>query len=1115
MENQIVKREFTPIFKKTFSLLLSLVMLFSITAGIDLSAFAEEFGDYGYEVLDDGTIRIIRYYGSDSDLNIPSVIDNKTVTIIGGGAFSEAYNAKSISIPDSVISIEAFAFENTGYYKDESNWDNGVLYIGNYLVQTDNVAGAYDIKDGTVLIADGAFNDGEKVTSITLPESVAYVGELSLKCPLLTNIEIDKNNKVFDSRNNCNAIIETKTNTLICGCKNTIIPDSVTSIGSCAFLNCTDLASIVIPSSVKSIERQAFYGCTGLTSITIPEGVASIGDYAFHNCTGLKSVKIPSSMTEIGEDVFWYCTGLEEVIIENGVTSIGRGMFSNCESLTNVTIPGSVKEIKLRAFAECPELQKVTIEKGVQSIAESAFCNCDALKSVIISDNEIDIDSSAFSGCFDIKNVTMPSRYIKSLYTDNLENVTIPDGATEIEEEVFSNLYTLKNITIPDSVTRIENRAFSGCSLANIVIPNNVEYIGDYAFYDCSNMAVDLVIPESVNYIGESAFEGCFYLQNVVVPDSTSVGYRAFKNCPYLTSATVSAHYIDQFDKSILTDITVTGIWIEDNAFRDLDNLRNVTIANSVTSIGDSAFYKCTSLEEVIIPENVTNIGESAFYNCSNLKSVTILSKNCHIASRHEYSNISMEAIPASITIYGYYGTPTQDYARNNRNEFIPLDNTCNHAWNRMEIIKYATCFDEGTMEYTCEWCYSKKTEVIPAKGHTFVTDEAVEPTCTTEGKTEGSHCIGCKAVNIAQKTIPATGHSYDSGRVTKKATCTANGVKTYICTKCKATKTEAVKATGHSFEELELEPPTATTKGIKTYLCSKCDEIKTEIIPALGLKTPTLKVAVNANGSFTLSWNRVSEAENYELYIKNADGSYKLMKTATDTSTKFVTATAAYGKAYSYKIRAIAGNVKSDFSNVVNVTNNKKLQAPMAKAVVNANGGFTISWNAVVGADRYDVYIDNGTGYKLYKTVTGTSVTTGTAHYGKKYSYKVRAVNSKNSAITSVFSSAVTAINNKRLVTPTAKAVVNANGGFTISWNAVSGADKYDVYYDNGTGYKLLRTVTGTSTTTGTAPYGKKYSYKVRAVNSKNSAITSAFSSAVTATNNKKLQTPTMKVTV
>ncbi len=290
---------------------------------------------------------------------------------------------------------------------------------------------------------------------------------------------------------------------------------------------------------------------------------------------------------------------------------------------------------------------------------------------------------------------------------------------------------------------------------------------------------------------------------------------------------------------------------------------------------------------------------------------------------------------------------------------------------------------------------------------------------------------------------------------------------------------------------------PTISSDGIKTYTCTICGATKTETITITRLQTPTAKAVVNANGGFTISWNAVSGADKYDVYIDNGTG-YKLLRTVTGTST--TTGTAHYGKKYAYKVRAVNSKnsaITSAFSSAVTATNTKKLVTPTAKAVVNANGGFTISWNAVSGADKYDVYIDNGTGYKLLRTVTGTSTTTGTAHYGKKYAYKVRAVNSKNSAITSAFSSAVSAINNKKLVTPIPKIKVNSNASFTLSWNTVIGADTYEIYLKTANGsYRLLKTVNTNSATIGGAVKGKTYTYKVRAVNSKNSTVTSAFSS-------------------
>lgn len=142
---------------------------------------------------------------------------------------------------------------------------------------------------------------------------------------------------MYDSRNNCNAIIETASNTLIAGCKNTIIPNSVTSIGESAFYKCYGLTSIEIPSSVTIIGGEAFYNCDGLTSIEIPNSVTGIEITAFAYCDNLTSVEIPNSVTSIGEYAFLSCTGLTSIEIPNSVTSIKYGAFYFCTGLTSIT----------------------------------------------------------------------------------------------------------------------------------------------------------------------------------------------------------------------------------------------------------------------------------------------------------------------------------------------------------------------------------------------------------------------------------------------------------------------------------------------------------------------------------------------------------------------------------------------------------------------------------------------------------------------------------------------------------------------------------------------------------------------------------------------------------
>ena len=205
------------------------------------------------------------------------------------------------------------------------------------------------------------FFDCSELTSVTIPESVTYVSyDAFMNCSALASLKVESGNQHYDSRDNCNAIIETFSNTLIAGCKNTTIPDNVTTIDGCAFWGCTDLTSITIPSSVTTIGFQAFRGC-GLTSVTIPGGVL-VRDYAFMDCSGLTSVSIQGILTRIGHEVFANCMALNSVTIDQGVIELGNQVFENCTSLTTVSIPNSVYFLGSGAFSGCTNLRTIVSE---------------------------------------------------------------------------------------------------------------------------------------------------------------------------------------------------------------------------------------------------------------------------------------------------------------------------------------------------------------------------------------------------------------------------------------------------------------------------------------------------------------------------------------------------------------------------------------------------------------------------------------------------------------------------------------------------------------------------------------------------------------------------------
>ena len=186
-------------------------------------------------------------------------------------------------------------------------------------------------------IDEMAFYYCTSLTSIDIPNSITKIGSFAFgNCPVLTSIVVESGNPRYDSRNNCKAIIETADNTLIVGCMNTTIPNSVTAIGDWAFSYCHGLTSINIPNSVTAIGKGAFESCIGLTSVDISNSVTAIGNYAFYNCGGLTSINIPNSVTSIGDWAFFWCTGLTSIVIPNSVTSIGNGVFKNCWTLTDV-----------------------------------------------------------------------------------------------------------------------------------------------------------------------------------------------------------------------------------------------------------------------------------------------------------------------------------------------------------------------------------------------------------------------------------------------------------------------------------------------------------------------------------------------------------------------------------------------------------------------------------------------------------------------------------------------------------------------------------------------------------------------------------------------------------
>ena len=363
------------------------------------------------------------------------IVTPNSTTGFGANIVSNVYeNGKGIiTFDDDVTSIEEHAFrycDLTSITIPESviNIGDGAFY---YCKLT-----YIKIPDRVTSIGMFAFS-GCSLTSIVIPKSVNYIGGSTpfSDCNLLSSITVEQGNPTYDSRENCNAIIETASNTLISGCKGTIIPNSVTNIGVNAFRSITSLQNIIIPNSVSFIDQLAFCECSSLESITIPKDVLFIGHNAFTSCSGLKNI-----IVENGNSVYDSRENCNAIIeTESNI------LIQGCE---NTIIPNTVTKIEDSAFGGCSSLASITIPESVTSIGYSAFWNCSSLTSIVIA-----------------------------------------NGLTDIGEFAFHNCSSLLNITIPESVTNIGNGAFWGCtSLSRFNIEATVPpTIGPDTFVDCNS----------------------------------------------------------------------------------------------------------------------------------------------------------------------------------------------------------------------------------------------------------------------------------------------------------------------------------------------------------------------------------------------------------------------------------------------------------------------------------------------------------------------------------------------------------------------------------------------------------------------------------------------------
>lgn len=446
--------------KKTI-LLLSTAIAAIAASAYDFKATNADGVTIYYNIISSGpnkTCEVTRGEASDDycgDMSIPSEAANAgaiySVGAIGQNAFSECYDLTSVTLPESVVSIRDYAFESCTYLE------------------------RVRLPHSLTVIGEGAFESCSSLTSVEIPENVVAIGTRAFSfCPRLQSFS----GKFASADGRCLIADNVLNSFAPAGLTSYEIPAYVTSIGDCAFSDCSDLTSVEIPDKVTSIGKDAFLCCYGLTTLTLPSSLVTIGDDAFGGCQ-MASLTIPGAVVSIGDRAFTGCDRITSVEIPNSVATIGEGAFELCKLLASVSIPSSII-----------------------SIGNSAFSSCESLES--------------FSGKF----ASVDGR---CLIVDNVLNSFAPAGLSSYE--------------IPETVTEIGVSALARCSkLTSLRIPDSVTLIGENAFIDCSSLE-SLIIPAKVASIGDPGFAGCSSLKQLVFMSAIppSAPYNAFANDPTRT----------------------------------------------------------------------------------------------------------------------------------------------------------------------------------------------------------------------------------------------------------------------------------------------------------------------------------------------------------------------------------------------------------------------------------------------------------------------------------------------------------------------------------------------------------------------------------------------------